>query len=106
MACQARPILNSKLLSDQKLQDIQQHHISGRAEDVSYDCAPPELETQCGDSAPASGAFINISPQSDTLDDASECETLLSFVKCSLTDVTISEDLKETYNQICLRLAL
>ena len=81
LACQARAIINSKLLTEHELRDVKQ-------------CA---ILTETDPSS----ALISSIPRSEELvDNVSEFERLLVCVEECLTDATISEDLREAFQQI------
>ena len=103
LACQARAIINSKLLPEHELQDIQRQSsetdVSFMTDPPSLECAPPEMLSE--DSLLVGGTSTDIAPQLEPLmDNLSEYERLVGCVEDCLADTSVSGDLKVAFNQI------
>ena len=109
LACQARAIINSKLLSEHELHDIQRHCMSTKTDPspsiddpLLVECTPDSLSKA---PPPEGRASINVTPPYEVLDNSSEFEALLSLVRHCVIDFATSEDLRIAFNQICICLS-
>jgi len=99
LACQARAIINSKLLSDHELQDInlKQHQEAADKQSLSES----ELEPVLMGSLPTRQTSADVILQPVLVDGkSSEFGQLLSCVEECLSDVSVTEELKVVFDQL------
>ena len=97
LACQARAIINSKLLSEYELKDIRQRVVSAEAgpSDIS------DISIREGTSLVEETVISTVpQPPEVLVDGVSEFECLSIYVEECLMDNSISEDLREAFCQI------
>jgi len=90
-----------------KQQSISTETVSPAVPDLPLlECAPPVTEALSGSLSLIEDVSTITVPQSEALaDNVSEFERLFSCVEHCLSDVTISEDMREAFNQILLCLS-